>query len=145
MLTPVSFAYSVLLIGALHKTAVWLVPGPPSFVETCGLEYVYDGDTVSLNCGGSIETARLVGFDTPETTSPNCEAEAAHGQLATDRLRQIARAGDVRFEGSARDKYGRLLVSMEVDGVDVGETLISEGLALEYTGGSRVSWCDWLG
>jgi endonuclease YncB( thermonuclease family) len=47
--------------------------------------------------------------------------------------------------GEGRDKYGRLLVAMYVDGADVGETLIAEGLAVSYRGGQRINWCAKLG
>jgi endonuclease YncB( thermonuclease family) len=32
-----------------------------------------------------------------------------------------------------------------IDGQDVAEVLIGEGLATEYDGGARVNWCDRLG
>ena len=67
--------------------------GPESVADPmagCAVSYVYDGDTVALDCGAEAEmTARLVGFDTPETKSPGCAEELAHGALATDRLRAL--------------------------------------------------------
>jgi endonuclease YncB( thermonuclease family) len=39
-----------------------------------------------------------------------------------------------------RDVYGRLLRNVRVNGRDVGETLIAEGVARAYAGGRR-SWC----
>lgn len=39
-----------------------------------------------------------------------------------------------------RDKYGRLLRNVLVNGQDVGETLISAGVARAYAGGRR-PWC----
>jgi len=47
----------------------------------------------------------------------------------------------VTFSGGDFDKYGRLLVTMRVDGVNVKETLVDEGYAVEYSGGRRISWC----
>ena len=38
------------------------------------------------------------------------------------------------------NRYGRKLREVAVDGSDVGDTLISEGLARAYGGGRR-SWC----
>lgn len=144
MLTPTSFIYSLILIIVMVEGAKWLVPGPPTTAEGCRIEYVYDGDTVSLECGGMLETARVVGLDAPETKSPGCQAEADLGQKATDRLRQLVRTGDIALQGSARDKYGRLLVTIEVAGVDVADTLVREELAMKYNGGSRINWCDRL-
>ena len=39
-----------------------------------------------------------------------------------------------------RDRYGRLLRNVEVNGQDVGETMVSAGVAREYGSGRR-SWC----
>ena len=36
-----------------------------------------------------------------------------------------------------RDKYGRTLASVEVTGVDIAQTLLAEGLARPYEGGTR--------
>jgi len=39
-----------------------------------------------------------------------------------------------------RDRYGRLLRNVQVNGVDVGEAMISAGVAREYGSGRR-PWC----
>ena len=144
-LDPISFVYAVLLLAALVKIADWVAPYENLTVQACRLNYVYDGDTVALDCGAKRETARLVGFDAPEAKSPGCAAEKAHAALATERLRALSKAGEVTFSGHARDKYRRLLVTMKVDGRDVGPTLIDEGLAVSYNAGKRIDWCAKLG
>lgn len=112
---------------------------------TCTVGYVYDGDTVALDCGeGSERTARLVGFDAPETRDAGCDAERALGDKATRQLRALIKNGDAQYHGLGHDKYGRQLIRLEVDGVDVAETLISAGLAVRYTGGARINWCKRL-
>lgn len=100
---------------------------------------VIDGDTVEYG-GLSI---RLVGFDTPETYYAKCAAEKARGDAATKRLRQlISNAGSLQlFLRDERDRYGRGLGSLLVNGIDVGDVLISEGLARRYNGGQRRGWC----
>ncbi|WP_176473856.1 thermonuclease family protein [Actibacterium ureilyticum] len=137
-------AYVAVTLLALVKLADWIAPYHDLSVEGCRITYVYDGDTVELTCPGRTETARLSGFDTPETKSPGCAAEAALGARATERLRALVR-GRVTLDGQGREKYGRLLVRITADGRDVGDTLIGEGLAVRYTGGTRVDWCDRLG
>lgn len=42
--------------------------------------------------------------------------------------------------GRMKDRYGRTLGRVLVDGVDVGELLISEGLARRWDG-RRHPWC----
>ncbi len=111
----------------------------------CNVGYVYDGDTVALRCGDKEQTARLVGFDTPETKKPMCEAERVLGNKATLRLRGLLANGAASYRSQGYDKYGRELIVLKVDGVDVAETLVREGLAVAYTGGSRISWCAKLG
>ncbi len=139
----------VLVITALSM-ATWLfivrnsdkmAQGP----EACKVGYVYDGDTIAMRCNGRPEvTARLQGFDTPETKEPGCDAELAHGSLATDRLRQLVKSGPVEIRRTGRDKYNRPLIRLSINGEDVGDTLIREGLAVAYRGGARINWCKRL-
>jgi micrococcal nuclease len=108
----------------------------------CRLGYVYDGDTVEIICGAEKRTARLVGFDTPETKEPDCAAERALGEKATLRLRALVKSGQVRLYLQGHDKYGRDLARLTVAGRDVGDILVGEGLAHAYHGGQRGGWCD---
>jgi len=140
-LDPISFAYSVILVGGLSQIANWLAPYDNLTVEGCTLNYVYDGDTVALDCESERITARLLGFDAPEAKSPKCAAEQELAAKATARLRELSGSGALTFAGHARDKYNRLLVTMKVDGIDVADTLIGEGLAVRYAGGKRINWC----
>jgi endonuclease YncB( thermonuclease family) len=109
----------------------------------CVVVRVVDGDTVDLDCLGEGRfRARLTGYDTPETHNPRCSAEAVHGQAATQRLRTIvANARRIEATLGRWDRYERRLVQLSVDGHDVGQRLIAEGLALPYDGGRRPDWC----
>ena len=100
---------------------------------------VVDGDTVRL----AGETIRLVGFDTPETYRAQCNAERARGDAATERLRELlARASSARLAYlPRRDQYGRDLAQLMLDGQDVADVMVGEGLARRYSGGQRQSWC----
>ena len=144
-MSPTAFAYTVLLLVALYQFAQWYAPYHDLSEKGCRLGYVYDGDTVELICDGQSRTARLVGFDTPETKEPGCEAEAALGQRATARLRELVRAGPAVLDSEGVDKYGRVLATLTVDGRDVGDVLIAENLAVRYRGGARIDWCERLG
>ncbi len=89
---------------------------------------VVDGDTVRLNDGGA--NVRLEGFNTPETYTPKCAQEKALGEAAKARLGAIIKQSDVALAirpGSCG--YGRRCGTVTVDGRNVGEILISEGLA----------------
>lgn len=129
----------------LYTLAEGIAPVPRvSVIDGCRLGYVYDGDTVELKCSDRTRTARLVGFDTPETKDPGCDAEKALGDRATVRLRQIVDGASISFQHEGHDKFGRELVHMSADGRDVGDTLIREGLAVRYDSGSRINWCKRL-
>lgn len=110
---------------------------------------VVDGDTISV--GG--RHLRLIGFDTPETALPSdkptrtprakCMAEYHLGQRAKVRLKQLVKSGKVTLErGLGTEHYGRELARLRVDGRDVGDILMSEGLAQPFNlRPPKPNWC----
>ncbi|WP_228728038.1 MULTISPECIES: thermonuclease family protein [Enterobacteriaceae] len=80
---------------------------------------------------------RLLSIDTPETYKPRCDAELTKGREATARLRElVANAQRIEVVDSGQaDKYDRRLVHLLIDGRDVGQTLMAEGLAVEWRPG----------
>lgn len=134
------WAYVLLTLLGLWAVADRWAPYYGQVAE-CRLGYVYDGDTVEIFCGAEKLTARLLGFDTPETTAPQCPAERAWGQRATERLRLLVTSGAVAIYRRGFDRYGRALITLTVAGRDVGAVLVAEGLAREYHGGTRGGWC----
>ena len=136
--------YVFLTLLGLYSLAQKLAPVVDRSLEGCRVSYVYDGDTVALICPNGEETARNRGFDTPETKSPGCVSERALGLRATTRLRSLVAQDGIEIAPYGREKYGRLLIGLSVQGRDVGDTLIDEGLAVAYRGGSRINWCERL-
>lgn len=110
---------------------------------TCRVLLVVDGDTVKLVCPGrGVQTARLLGFDTPEKFSPQCAGELIAAEQATWALRGMIFAADrlaVQHDGT--DRYGRALVRLTLDGVDVARRMIRAGHGRAYSGGLRGGWC----
>jgi micrococcal nuclease len=107
---------------------------------TSGANCVIDGDTIRWNG----EKVRLVGFNTPEISESRCAAEASKGEQAKLRLQELLNSGLVSVSATAdqdRDRYGRLLREVRVDGRNVAELMISEGLAEPYSGGQKRDWC----
>jgi endonuclease YncB( thermonuclease family) len=103
-----------------------------------GTNCVVDGDTFYI--GG--EKVRVAGIDAPETHPPRCDTEARLGEEATERLRDMLNGGAVTMTSIDRDRdvYGRLLRNVAVNGADVGEAMVSAGVAREYGSGRR-PWC----
>ena len=138
--------YSAVTLVGLYALADWLAPVLPEPDTACRVGYVYDGDTVEMLCGGEKLTARLVGYDTPETRGARCPEELALGKRATARLRELVGQGQqVALFRLGYGKYGRDLVRMEIDGRDVAGQMVEEGLAVSYRGGSRIDWCARIG
>lgn len=135
-------AYILLTLLLLWAAADRFAPYHGVAAPGCRIGYVYDGDTFEMICDGQSLTARVQGFDAPETKSPQCAAELAWGQRATQRLRALVRHPGIALFRHGHDKYGRDLVVMTVQGRDVAQIMIAEGLAVAYSGGTRRNWCD---
>jgi endonuclease YncB( thermonuclease family) len=116
---------------------------------------VIDGDTIRVN-GHSY---RLVGIDAPESgPRAKCAAERDKAARATRRLREIVEGGALRLErvscncapgteGTESCNYGRYCVLLTAVGRDIGQMLISEGLAKRYDCSAghcppKQSWCS---
>ncbi|MFN3624418.1 MAG: thermonuclease family protein [Hyphomicrobium sp.] len=99
-----------------------------------------DGDTVDA----AGDRWRLTGFDTPETRFAKCAREWMLGIVAKNRLQRLV-DGAARIEIHARrgrDKHGRGLGALMIDGEDAAGIMVREGLARPYSGrGKRGSWC----
>jgi endonuclease YncB( thermonuclease family) len=116
---------------------------------------VIDGDTVRRQG----LTYRLIGFDTPERgDKARCDFERERAEAATARLRSLVASGEANLkrvacacrpgtEGTKNCNFGRLCGSLSIARRDVGQILISEGLAKSYVCGAtscpqRRPWCD---
>lgn len=100
-----------------------------------------DGD--SYVCSG--ERIRLENADTPELHG-RCQRETnlaneakAFAQAALDDAVQVV---VTVHERRPKDRYGRTLAKVSVDGRDLGAILIQAGLARPYHGERRQSWCE---
>ncbi|QQN74605.1 thermonuclease family protein [Croceicoccus sp. YJ47] len=99
---------------------------------------VVDGDTFWMD-GDKI---RIADINTPETSTPECDAELALGEQATLRLQELLNAGPFSLARIDRDTdmYGRKLRIVERGGTSLGIILVREGLAEEWQG-HRSGWC----
>ena len=118
---------------------------PPAGLRVGKLR-VIDGDTFEVDG----ETIRIANIDTPEMAPrAKCLAEANLAEIAKGELDGILGAS-WSGSGSAilptidrgeRDRYGRTLARVvAVSGKDVGQELVSRGVAVPWTG-RRADWC----
>ncbi|MDQ4711878.1 endonuclease YokF, partial [Bacillus subtilis] len=95
------------------------------------LDRAVDGDTIKVSYNGNVDTVRYLLVDTPETKKPHSCVQP-YGEDASKRNKELVNSGKLQLEfdkGDRRDKYGRLLAYVYVDGKSVQETLLKEGLA----------------
>ena len=98
---------------------------------------VDDGDTITVDMNGSVETIRFIGVDTPETHKPNTPVQC-YGPEATDFTNNLIGNKKVRLQADPlntnRDRYGRLLRYVYLpDGTLLEQKLLSEGYGFAYT------------
>ena len=92
-----------------------------------------DGDTIKVLYKGKEETVRYLLIDTPESKKKPGTCVQPYAKSASEKKNeQLVSSGDLSLEfdnGNERDKYGRLLAYVFVDGKSVQETLLKEGYA----------------
>ncbi|WP_299514950.1 thermonuclease family protein [uncultured Rummeliibacillus sp.] len=90
-----------------------------------------DGDTIKVRYKGKEETVRYLLVDTPESKKTGTCVQP-YAKSAYTKNKQLVNSGklSLEFESSAkRDKYGRLLAYVYVDGKSVQESLLKGGYA----------------
>lgn len=104
----------------------------PSDIHTFDAEVVSvtDGDTIKVRINDQVEAVRFLLVDTPETNHPRL-GEQPFGQEAKAFTKKMLEGKTVQLEKdvSDRDKYGRLLYYLYIDGKSVQEELLRNGLA----------------
>jgi len=131
-------AFAVLFLPPLVDAA----NGYAKTKGACSVVMVVDGDTVKLDCPeDSFKNVRIMGYDTPEKNA-HCIAEYIKANHAAWSLRwALWMADEITIHKNRRDKYGRDLIVLHVDGKDVAPQMIAGGLARPYQGGKRQGWC----
>jgi micrococcal nuclease len=104
---------------------------------------VVDGDTVVVRYEGREERIRLIGVDTPETVHPNKPVEA-YGEEAKEYTKKKLEEKDIQieFDVKERDRYGRLLGYIWVDGLLFNDELLKMGYAKVATFPPNVKYVE---
>jgi micrococcal nuclease len=96
---------------------------------------VFDGDTIQVNMGGTLERIRMIGVDTPETHKPGAPVQC-FGPQASDYTKKLLTNQAVRLEadptGDNRDRYDRLLRYVYFNEALVNKQLIEQGYGFAY-------------
>ena len=86
-------------------------------------------------------SVRLLGCDTPELADVRPEIADLARQARAFTAARFEPGQRVTLTNVRRDKYGgRLVATLEVDGVDLCALLIGQGLAREYHGKGKKPW-----
>lgn len=98
---------------------------------------VIDGDTVALGR----ERIRIENIDAPESGGrAACDAELMLAAVATRELEGLLDGRAVQIERTGRDRYGRTLARLTVNGADVGAALVELDAAVTWAGRTH-DWC----
>ena len=107
------------------------------------LSRIIDGDTFEMSNG---DTVRVLGIDYPDISNNRIDKWTNLG-LSEERIRFCYKEGiamlNQKYKGKTveltpdfneveKDRYGRLLLYVYVDGVDIGNELINNGYAVTY-------------
>ena len=123
----------------------------PGVVYDAVITRVIDGDTVAFQADFLPSplkkelSIRVFGVDTPEKGHrAQCPSEAQRGEAASAFTKaQINASSNRQIVLMDWDKYGgRVLGDVILDGKSLRQMLIANGLAREYYGEAKTSWCQ---
>lgn len=136
-----------LLAAALGVGAATALPGntraapsppPPALGAAIGgrVIHVADGDTVTVLTDAKTEVrVRLAGIDAPEVahrSESSGSASQAYGDASRRALRGLVHGRQVEMTCRSKDRYGRFVCILRLDGGDVGEQQIRAGMAWHF-------------
>ena len=99
---------------------------PVGELVACRVVSVHDGDTLRAIDGSNRELrVRLHGIDAPELGQP-------FGRKARDYLTDLVKGREVTLRVEGRDKYGRTLAAVVLEGREINRELVAAGMAWHY-------------
>lgn len=110
---------------------------------------VYDGDSITvvfMVFGDYYKfNIRMDGYDSPEIRSKNPdpvkkELEKKWAQESRDFLASMIMDKIVLLKCKDFDKYGRILGTVKLDGMNINEIMLSRGYCRSYDGGHKEDW-----
>jgi endonuclease YncB( thermonuclease family) len=113
---------SILVVLA---ASLLLAAAPRTVILQGSIVGVHDGDSCTLLVGTTQYKIRLEGIDTPELGQP-------FGTRAKQGLSKYVFSRQVTVHVSGKDNYGRSLGTIFVDGKNINQQLVIDGLAWHY-------------
>ena len=86
---------------------------------------VKDGDTIQVLIDGQSQTIRLLDIDCPEKNQ-------AFGQKAKKFTSDFCFGKNIKIETNGKDRYGRYLGTVHINGQNLNKALVKAGLAWHY-------------
>lgn len=110
----------------------------------CKVIRIVDGDTIVVDYNGSEEKVRLIGVDTPESVHPNESKNTEEGIETSNYTKERLNGKTVELELDVqeRDKYGRILAYVYIDGEMYNKELLRLGYAKLATYPPNVKYVD---
>ena len=152
MLLPVAAVLAAILLsiwgsGILQKPLKATVEVPQT--RSAGLVFGLCSEGGLTNCVASGDsfylggkTVRIAGIEAPQLYGAACPKEAALGRTSSGGLQALLNSGQLELAkvGPDLERYGLLLRNVTVDGKDVGQAMVRDGLARDIGDLTR-SWC----
>ena len=152
LLLPVAAVLLAILLsiwgsGILHKPLNPAANAPQT--RSAGLVFGLCSQGGLTNCVASGDsfylggkTVRIAGIEAPQLYGAACPKEVALGRTSAARLQAMLNSGQLGLAKAGPDleRYGLLLRNVTVDGKDVGQAMVRDGLARDIGDLTR-SWC----
>tara|TARA_R110000868_G_scaffold320909_17_gene581966 strand:+ start:612 stop:1115 length:504 start_codon:yes stop_codon:yes gene_type:complete len=90
---------------------------------------VHDGDSIKVVFPSETVWVRLYGCDAPEVISNHVTANQPFGTNSGNALRTLVKGKKVQVETLFKDMYNRMICKVSLDGIDLTEYLVTNGLA----------------
>lgn len=136
-----AFLYLKDFVNKNKPADYWNPPMPEGLTETV-VVWVSDGDTIILKVNEELSekleeekdseiTVRLIGLDAPESVHPDESKNTEEGKRASDFVKEKLQGKkvNVEFDNQIKDKYGRYLAYIWLNGELFNKKILEEGHA----------------
>jgi len=124
------------------------IPFIPPIVY-CKVIKVYDGDTITVASklpfrGSPLYrfSVRLASIDSPEIKGETPK-ECAAAIKSRDALHNLIFGKIIELRNNGKEKYGRLLADVYLNGLHVNQWMLDKKYAVKYDGGKKIRQSTW--